>query len=275
MFIKGAGMSCKKLKEDEEETESKFSSGRLEQDEINKSQSSRMGLSGFLENLMRRFQDLLYLVLISPIALVFAICIGVSVAPGIFFYNYLSAVSENYPLIVHTLFCGLGIGLGFVFYILTIIFIVPLFNFFLPLKVQHYRGPWISIPAIPWFIHNALTYLVRYTALDFITPSPLNILFYKMMGMKIGKGVLINSSNISDPCLITLDDYVTIGGSATLMAHYGMKGYLIIDKLHIKKKTTIGLNANILGGVTIGENCTISPGAAVLPKTVLEDGSVV
>jgi acetyltransferase-like isoleucine patch superfamily enzyme len=113
---------------------------------------------------------------------------------------------------------------------------------------------------------------VRYTILDFITPSPLNVYFFKAMGMKVGKGVMINTSNISDPCLIKLEDYVTIGGSAYMMAHYGMKGYLIIDKLVIKRGAMIGLCAKILGGVTIGEKAVVAPNMAVLPKTVIKDG---
>ena len=79
--------------------------------------------------------------------------------------------------------------------------------------------------------------------------------------------------NISDACLIELGDYVTIGGSASMMAHYGMSGYLIIDNLKIGKASSIGLNANILGGVTIGKNVTVAPGVSVLPKTIIEDGT--
>lgn len=248
---------------------------RLDQDQLNSIGSKRGGIAGFFENLMRKFKDFIFILLISPIALIFVMSVGIAVTPGVLMFNFLSDMSANWNFTVHGLFCGLGIGFGFVFYIITIILVVPFFNFFLPLNVNHHRGPWFSLPAIPWFIHNALTYLVRYTALDFITPSPMNILFYKLMGMKIGKGVVINTSNISDPCLITLGDFVTIGGSATLMAHYGMKGYLIIDKLVIKKKTTIGLNANILGGVTIGENCTISPNSVVLPKTVIPNNTTI
>ena len=93
------------------------------------------------------------------------------------------------------------------------------------------------------------------------------------MGMKCGKGVMINSSNISDACLIELGDYVVIGGSVSMMAHYGMKGYLIIDKLKIGKGSTIGLNAIILGGVTIGEKVTMAPGSVALPKTIIPDGA--
>lgn len=53
-----------------------------------------------------------------------------------------------------------------------------------------------------------------------------------MMGMKLGKGVQINSTNISDPALIQMDDKVTIGGSATIIAHYASGGFL---SLHLSK----------------------------------------
>jgi NDP-sugar pyrophosphorylase family protein len=152
-------------------------------------------------------------------------------------------------------------------YGLSIIFVVPAINKILPLKVKPHRTSWFSISVLPWYYHNALTYLVRYTFLEFITPTPLNKLFFQMMGMKVGKGTMINSTNISDPCLIELGDYVTIGGSATLIAHYGMKGMLIIDKLVIEDNVTIGLRAAVFGDVVIGKGATVKPNEVVLPKT--------
>ena len=92
-------------------------------------------------------------------------------------------------------------------------------------------------------------------------------MYLRMMGMKIGKGVVINTSNISDPCLIHLEDHVTIGGSATIMGHYGQRGILVIGKVHIKKGAMIGLKASILGDVEIGENAIISPHEVILPKS--------
>lgn len=88
-----------------------------------------------------------------------------------------------------------------------------------------------------------------------------------MMGMKIGKGSMINTTNISDPCLIEIGDYVTIGGSATLIAHYGMKGMLVIDKLIIHDNATIGLRACLFGDVVVGKNATVRPNEVLLPKT--------
>ena len=79
------------------------------------------------------------------------------------------------------------------------------------------------------------------------------------MGMKIGKGVIINTSNISDPCLIELEDYSTIGGSVTMLGHYGQKGILVIGKVCIKKGAMVGLRASIFGDVIIGEHAVVAP----------------
>ncbi len=82
---------------------------------------------------------------------------------------------------------------------------------------------------------------------------------------------MINTTNISDPCLIEIGDYVTIGGSATLVAHYGMKGFLVIDKLIIKDGATIGLKASLFGDVIVGERALVKPNDVLLPKTRIPD----
>ena len=92
-----------------------------------------------------------------------------------------------------------------------------------------------------------------------------------MMGMKIGKGVIINTTNISDPGLITLDDYVMLGGSVTLFAHYAMKGYLVQERVHIKQGANIGLGATIMGNVIIGKKARVLPHAVVLPGARIDD----
>src|SRR5690606_13822035 len=102
-----------------------------------------------------------------------------------------------------------------------------------------------------------------------ITPTAISILFFMTIGMKMGKGTMINTSNISDPCLIRLGKYVTVGGSVFMMAHYAQKGFVVIEPLEIGDKTTVGLNAILMGGVKVGEKVAIAPGATVLPKTVI------
>jgi len=88
-----------------------------------------------------------------------------------------------------------------------------------------------------------------------------------MMGMKIGKHVHINTTNISDAALIEIGDKVTIGGSATIFAHYASKGYLVVEKVRIGKGATIGIKATIMGDTEIGEGALIGPHEVVMPKS--------
>ncbi|WP_295904193.1 hypothetical protein [uncultured Bdellovibrio sp.] len=239
--------------------------------DINAERSTKGGAYGFIESFLRRFRLATFLGVLIPVAVAYIICLGTALTPGIYLFRWaLSEVSE-FNGVLQAFILGLSVAIGFVAFVITLILIVPILNAPALPFIKPYRGPWFSLESIPWLYHNALTYLVRYTVLDFITPTPLNIFFFRAMGMKIGKGCMINSSNISDPCLIHLGDYVTIGGSAYLMAHYGMKGYLVIDHLKIGAGATIGLAAKVLGGVEIGRRATVAPNATVFPKTVIKE----
>lgn len=248
--------------------------GDLQHDheDINKRISTKKGLGSLIENVFRKLGNIAFFFLIIPIMLICVFCLAVSLTPGVMLFQWIGPHVAEYSLFLKSFSYAFCMATGFMAFIVTLIFIVPIMNFPVIPFVKPYRGAWFSIESIPWYYHNALTYLVRYTVIDLITPSPLNLLFYKMMGMKVGKGVIINTSNISDPCLIILEDYVTIGGSVYMMAHYGMKGFLIIDKLHIKKGAMIGLSAKILGGVTIGEKAVVAPNVVVYPKTIIKAG---
>lgn len=236
--------------------------------------SNKQGLAGYFETFMRRFRTASFLLMISPLMLICCFCVGLAAAPAIFLFRNVAHWSADWPGPLPHIALGIGFAASFITYGMSLIFIVPAVNFFMP-RVRPFRGPWYSLQAIPWYIHNGLTYMARYTFLDFITPTPINLLFYRMMGMKMGKGCVINTSNISDPCMITLGDYVTVGGSAHLLAHYGQKGYLVIAPVTIGTGTNIGLKASIMGGVTIGEFATVKPHSAVLPKTDIPPGSTV
>lgn len=233
--------------------------------------SEKTGISWLFETILRRYRSLSFMLLFGMITFLVSFSVGISLMPGIaLFIQVYEKTSELFWPI--QAFClGMTIPLVFILFTLSIIFVIPLMNFIVPFKLKAGRGPIFSNESIGWYIHNALTYIVRYTVLDFITPSPLNVLFYKMMGMKIGKGVTINTSNISDPCLITLDDYVSIGGSTTMIAHYAQKGFIIFAPIHIKKGATIGLKSSIMGDVIIGKKVTIQAHSLITPKTRIPD----
>lgn len=233
---------------------------------VNDQKSRKQGALGFAETMLRRFKNLTFILAIFPIAMLYLICLSAALYPGSIIMTQFIEQARDMSLLTKTVFFAFGGSLSIVCFILVLVVIVPIVN--APIKpfVKSYRGPWFSLESVPWFYHNALIYLVRYTVLNLITPSPISIFFFKAMGMKIGKNVLLNTGNISDACLIEIKDYATIGGSAYLMAHYGMKGYLIVDKLVIEKGANIGLHSYVMAA-EVGEYSTILPNSVVLPKT--------
>ncbi len=243
-----------------------------EHEDINQRSSTKTGFIALFENTFRKLGNFAFFLFLIPVILVCVFCLAVALTPGVIILQWVGLHVAEYSLVIKSFCYASSLALGFLAFILTLITIVPIMNFPIIAFVKPNRGAWFSVESMPWYYHNALTYLVRYTILDLITPSPLNLLFFKMMGMKIGKGVLLNTSNISDPCLIVLEDYVTIGGSVYMMAHYGMKGFLIIDRLIVKRGAMVGLAAKLLGGVTIGEKAVVGPNVAVLPKTIIKPG---
>ncbi len=234
--------------------------------------SKKSGFAGVFETIIRTFRGLSFLAFIIPIFSLYILSIGVAASPAVFLFKFVQPMFENQNLFISTLGYSFLIPFCYFTFAIALIFVVPFFNWILPLKIKPMRTTWFSLEVIPWYYHNALVQLVRYTVLDIMTPSPLNLLFFKMMGMKVGKNVLINTSNISDPALITLEDNVTVGGSATIFAHYGMKGYLIVAPVIIKKGANLGLKSSIMGDVVIEEGAMVPPHEIVLPKTVFKKG---
>ena len=240
-------------------------------EDVHATTSSEKGLHGLFETLLRRFRGVSFPLLLGPLTILCCLCLGISAAPGLWLMAKVSDFSQAWSTPLRYVALGCALSTGYLMYGLTLIFVVPLANFLLPFRVRAFRGPWYSLQAVPWYYHNALTYIVRFTFLEFITPTPLNVLFYRMMGMKIGKGVVINTTFISDPSLIEIGDYVTIGGSATIFAHYGQKGYLVIAPTIIGAHTTIGLKASVMGGAKVGAHVNLKPHACVMPRTEVPD----
>lgn len=240
--------------------------------DLNSAKSERKGLGGFFENTLRNFQILGHLILVAPLYLVGSCCLGLAIVPGFYLFQFAERMSAEWSSFARFWALGSSLGAGYFMYGFSLIVIAPVLNFAFRAKLGAWRGAYYSLPAIRWYIHNGLTYLVRYTFLEFATPTPFNLFFYRMMGMKIGNGTIINTTHISDPSLIELGRKVTLGGSVAIVGHYGQGGYLVLAPVKIGDKATIGLRAVVMGGAVIGAEAKILPGSVVLPKTIVPAG---
>ena len=236
--------------------------------DIHCTKSDKNGFLGFMESRFRRFKTPAYMFFYLLVVFICLVCVSVSLFPLTVLVIY-CLKAEFSSIYIQALTLSFSLGLGFFLFVISLLVSTSFFNKINPFEIKPWKGNWYSLEGIPWFYHNALFYLVRYSVLDFITPSPIAQWYLRSMGMKIGKNVVLNTSNISDPCLLVLEDYVTIGGSVTLMGHYGQKGILILSPTIIKKGSMVGLRASIFGGVTVEEGSFIPAHEAVLPKTVV------
>lgn len=101
---------------------------------------------------------------------------------------------------------------------------------------------------------------------QYIDPSPAKVFLYRLIGMKIGKGVFIAADVILDPhfpSLIEIGDYAIIGWGTRLFTHEfdGVKYRL--GRISVGKGAVIGGFSLIRGGVIIGENAQVASSCIV------------
>jgi len=230
--------------------------------------------NSILDKLIRRFSRLAYVIVVLLLYALASTALGLALAPALFFFNEIVAWSQTFSQISHWIVLGFGLAISFFIFGFTLLFVVSLYNWLLPTRVRPFKGGYYSLKAVPWFLHNGLFYLVRFTFLPFVTLTPFGIWFLKAMGMKLGRHVFINTEYISDPQLITLGNDVALGGSVRIFAHYGGHGNLVVEPVIVGERATIGLAATIMGDVRIGPDATILAHSVLMPGSRVGNGEV-
>lgn len=220
-----------------------------------------------LDRFVRRFHMVAYLLAVLLVYAVASTAIGLALAPALWFLH--SVIPSALVLPWYLRWPGAGTALAAALFLagFALLVVVPIYNLLLPTRVRPFKGGYFTAAAVPWYVHNALFYIVRFTFLPFITTTPLAIWFLRAMGARIGRRVYVFTEFISDPRLITLEDDVVLGGGVRIFAHYAGGGHLSIAPVRIGAGATIGVNATVMGDVVVG------PGALLLPHSVLIPGS--
>lgn len=226
----------------------------------------------FLDRLTRRFSRSAYVIVVLLLYLLASTALGLALAPAICLFSHLYTWNFALPQLLRWVILGFGMALSFFVFGFTLLIVVPIYNRLLPTRVRPFKGGYYSLQAVPWFLHNGLFYLVRFTFLPFVTLTPFGIWFLKSMGMKIGRHAFINTEYISDPQLITLGDDVALGGSVRIFAHYGGHGNLVVAPVIISRRATIGLAATVMGDVHVGADATILAHSVLMPGSRVGNG---
>ena len=191
--------------------------------------------------------------------------LGVAIFPGVYFIYQLWVHTVHLSAGLRILYSCFGFVAGYFFSGAMLMMLVSFLRVIFRLKLKEGEFNVGSLEIFKWIFVNAFFMVVKVAFLDLILLTPYCALFYRLMGAKIGRNVLINSKNVGDLSLLEIGDNCAIGGSATIIAHSFEKGGLKLKKVKIGKNVIIGLNSVILPGVEIGDNAVIAAGA-VVPK---------
>jgi hypothetical protein len=228
--------------------------------------------SGVVDRFIRRFSAVSYGLAVLAIYLLAASALGIALIPSILIITRLAPPLWHMNAWACVPLLGLVIGASIFVWGFALLVVVAAYNFVLPTRLHPFDGGYFTGAALPWYLHNGLFYLVRFTFLPFVTLTPVGILFLRAMGMKMGLRPRITTENLTDVNMITLGDDVAIGGSAQIFCHYGGAGRLVIAPVVIGSRVTIGEKATVMGDVEIGEGATLLAHSVLLPGTRVPAG---
>jgi acetyltransferase-like isoleucine patch superfamily enzyme len=199
---------------------------------------------------------------------------GVAVAPGLYGWWWLFDATAAWGRPARVVVLGCGAFAAYFTYAVCVLFVVGAFRFITRAGTPLGRYKYYSGKGYQWASYNSLILLVRYTCINFLRVTPFINLFHRMMGMKLGKRVQINTAVIGDSNLIEIGDDTVIGGDVTLVAHAAERGDLVTERVRIGSRVTVGLMAVIMPGVEIGDGAVIAANAILKKGTKVGAGEL-
>ena len=117
-----------------------------------------------------------------------------------------------------------------------------------------------------WWLVNRIHAL---TPSDILVGTPLLPLYFRLLGAKIGKNCLIDTSHLCSTDLITLGDNVSIGSESQLLGYKVENGMLVLGRVEIGEGSFVGIHS------TLGVNTKMGANSALDDQSMLPDGETI
>jgi non-ribosomal peptide synthetase-like protein len=184
--------------------------------------------------------------------------VGAAMVPAVLFVKIFWDLG-SLPLL------ALAFGAAYPIFGFTYLFLVVVIRKLVAFRSVEGDYPFISPYAIKWAFVGSLVGLAKLLFLGHIKGMPMLNLFYRAMGARLGKNVLINTANIYDFDVLTIGDNTFIGGDAVVIGHVGERGVLKIRPVRIGAKCTVGQSSVVFPGAVMGDGSVLGA-LSLLPK---------
>lgn len=212
-----------------------------------------------------------------PLMYLFAgVMLGIAALPSALFlfgvWGWVRLLS--WPLPLKLLAVTISLAWAYLLFGFVLLFVLAGARVLMRFKGKEGSIPIWSLDAAQFASYNGLLMAARLTILPWFRNGPLLPFFYRMMGAKIGKNVIINTTVIHDCDLLEIGDDAVIGGDACIIAHSAEKGHIHRKRVKIGKGATIGQYATILAGADIGDGAVVGANSVVPKNEVIAAGEV-
>jgi hypothetical protein len=154
----------------------------------------------------------------------------------------------------------------FVLLLLVLVLATGLASRILGLRYSGEHDLDLRIPAVRNWLLNFTIYFPTAVLLDFLHLYSLKTLHVRLLGGKVGRGVVVGGM-ITDPGLIEVGDYTNIGGFSTIMCHSAERGRIRFARVKIGRECGVGARSTVLAGATLADGAMLGAGS-LLPKYV-------
>jgi acetyltransferase-like isoleucine patch superfamily enzyme len=170
---------------------------------------------------------------------------------------------------------GLALGAGYFLFGLALLVLLPVarwVTFAMGTPVGSF--PYFSWEGWRWASYNALTLFLRFSFVNWVRLTPFLNTYHRLMGMRLGARVQINTAVVADQNLISIGDDTVIGGDVTLICHVAERGRLATAPVVIGRNVTVGLMAVILPGCVIGDGAILAAGSVLTKGSKVGPGEI-
>jgi non-ribosomal peptide synthetase-like protein len=197
--------------------------------------------------------------LLAFIYLVFQfLLVGVALLPAVLFVRVFW-IRGSLPLL------ALAFGVAYLIFGLTYLVLVLIVKWLVLGRIREGEHPFVSPYAIRWAFVGSLVNLAKILILQYLLGMPILNTFFRLMGMRIGRNVVINTCNLFDYDLIEIGDDSFLGGDAVVIGHAGEGGRLKLRPVRIGKGCTVGQSSVVFPGATM-EDRSVLGALSLLPK---------
>lgn len=200
------------------------------------------------------------------------VVIGVCLYPALLLAHMLYQASGGCAMETRLFLVGIGLGVGYFLYGFTLLVVTAVLHRLLGLRLRPGTHPYMSATSLKWVLASGMSLVVKVTFMDFLALTPFLTSYFRLLGAKLGRGVLINSKFVHDVSLLEIGDHTVVGGDAVISCHVAEGDRLLLRPVKIGRNCMIGQRAILMPGAEIGDGAVVGAQALVLKDVRIPSG---